>query len=69
MNMGYCKFENTLIALRQCARWDEEVTGSEAKAKQSLIELMIDILNGEGYEIDQVESDDDYPDGRDMTIF
>jgi hypothetical protein len=54
--MDYCKFENTLSALRQCADgWDEEVKGSEAKAKQKLIELMIDLLNEEGYEIDQVD--------------
>lgn len=56
MNMDYCKFENTLAALRQCADgWDEEVKGSEAKAKQKMIELMIDLLNEEGYEIGEVE--------------
>jgi hypothetical protein len=45
-NMDYCRFENALSALRQCAdRWDEEVEGSESDARQKLIELMIDLLN------------------------
>ena len=45
-NMDYCKFENALSALRQCAdRWDEEVEGSESDARQKLVELMIDLLN------------------------
>jgi hypothetical protein len=58
MNMDYCKFKNTLSALRQCADgWDEEVKGNEAQAKQEMIELMIDLLNEEGYGIEQIESE------------
>jgi hypothetical protein len=58
--MDYCKFENTLLALRQCADgWDEEVKGDrEISAKQRLIELMVDLLNEEGYEIDQVDREE-----------
>ena len=54
MNMDYCKFENTLLALRQCANgWDEEVEGDrEIKSKDELIELMIELLCEEGYEIE-----------------
>jgi hypothetical protein len=58
MNMDYCKFQNTLTALRQCADgWDEDLKSSEAMAKQAMIELMIDLLNQEGYGIEQVENE------------
>ncbi len=54
-NMDYCKFENTLNALRQCADgWDEEVKGDrEIKARKRLIELMVDLLAEEGYEVEK----------------
>ena len=60
MDMDYCKFENTLWALRQCADgWDRESNNSrEIKSKQLLIELMIDLLNQEGYEIDQTDENE-----------
>ena len=42
-NMSYCRFENTLKDLRDCARaldaGDEPETESERRAKRSLIKL------------------------------
>ena len=70
MNMDYCKFENTLSALIQCAdNWQEESNSSrEILSKKSLIELMAELLNEEGYEINDPAIVEDYPDGREMTI-
>ena len=49
-NMSYCMFENTLAALRQCAdefqepaSMQEELSPSEADAKESLVELCCEI--------------------------
>ena len=44
MNMGYCRFENTLEAIRECAEaLDEEgaadLSDSEKKAAYSLIKM------------------------------
>jgi hypothetical protein len=67
MNMDYCKFHNTLSDLKQCADdWNSDNSESEKKAKQKLIELMIDILmNDENYEVisedEQDDSNDDFP--------
>ena len=56
--MDYCKFENTLAALKQCVNgWNEDLEGSEATAKQRMIELTIDLLNSEGYNIEEVEDE------------
>lgn len=53
INMSYCKFENTLEALKQCAdEWNEQVESkAEIKSKKELIQLMVEILQSEGYEI------------------
>ena len=63
INMSYCKFENTLAALNECAYdWDECSNEREVKAKQRLIELMVDLLNEEGYEIEEPDTDDNTDD-------
>ena len=44
--MSYCRFQNTLIDLRDCesALWeDEELSKEEKKAKKELIELCSEI--------------------------
>jgi len=70
MNMDYCKFENTLLALRQCASgWDEEVKGSESKAKSAMIELMAELLEESGHEVIEPDGSEYCPDGREMTAF
>lgn len=44
INMSYCRFENTLAALRDCYdSMDEDVSESEATARQKLIELCAEI--------------------------
>ena len=70
MNMDYCKLENTLSALKQCADdWQEESNSPcEIKSKKFLIELMAELLNEEGYEINDPSIVEDYPDSREMTI-
>jgi hypothetical protein len=46
--MNYCKFQQTLSALRQCAfEWDEENGEDETRAKEMLIKLMIELLRDE----------------------
>lgn len=47
-NMSYCRFENTLRDLEDCAEAiaeQEKLSESERKAKNRLIELCIDIAN------------------------
>jgi hypothetical protein len=49
-NMSYCKFENTLRDLRDCAASmddDEELSQTESDAKDALIELCRDIIDTE----------------------
>lgn len=39
-NMGYCRFENTLLDLRDCYEYmDEKLSGNEARARERLIKL------------------------------
>ena len=49
--MDYCKYRNTLVALRQCAKeWEEDHAGlsqDELKAKKSLIQLMATLIEME----------------------
>ena len=53
INMSYCKFENTLSALRQCEdEWNEVESDSEKKSKERLIQLMVELLESEGYEVE-----------------
>jgi hypothetical protein len=47
-NMGYCRFQNTLNDLEECfdsMENDEELSESEEKAKEKLIQLCIEIGN------------------------
>lgn len=41
MNMSYCRFENTLGDLRDCAGviWDEDLSEAEIRARRQLLEL------------------------------
>lgn len=55
-SMSYCKYENTLAALRQCAEdWTNESIQAldqyEASAKTELILLMTVLLEMEGFVI------------------
>lgn len=44
-NMGYCRFENTLVDLRDCYENmnDTDLSESEEKARKKLIDLCKDI--------------------------
>lgn len=45
-NMGYCRFENTLGALRECMDyWDDPQSEEEQKAKAKLINLCREIAD------------------------
>ena len=48
-NMSYCRFENTLAALRDCYENidNDDLSASEAKARDKLIEICRKIVNGE----------------------
>ena len=44
-NMSYCRFENTLRDLRDCyENMGEVLSGSEARARQRLVEVCENIL-------------------------
>lgn len=53
-NMSYCRFQNTLDDLKDCAealdnpRDDQELSPEELKAKKELIELCTQISNDHG---------------------
>jgi len=55
MNMSYCRFENTLNDLRDCANnlYDEPESKSEQRARLALIELCVEIANDFGDEIEE----------------
>jgi hypothetical protein len=44
--MGYCRFQNTLNDLRDCleAMEDDDLSEEEAKARNSLVRVCIDIV-------------------------
>lgn len=51
-NMSYCQFENTAGDLQDCYdNMDEKVEGSEAKARERLIKLCVDIACDYGHEV------------------
>lgn len=56
-NMSYCRFENTLSDLRDCAEhWeDEDLSKSEQKARKQLLELCQDILDEYYEEVEENE--------------
>ena len=58
-NMSYCRWENTLNDLRDCAEHvNDHLDGSEARARASLLELAADMLEEVGVTIDRRELDE-----------
>lgn len=58
-NMSYCRWENTLNDLRDCAEHvNDPLGGSEARARASLLELAADMLEEVGVTIDRCELDE-----------
>ncbi len=50
MNMGYCRFENTLADLRACLEHiDDDLGPDEADARKRLIKLCCDIAVDHDY--------------------
>lgn len=46
MNMGYCRFQNTLSALRDCYDYlYDDLEGDEKRAKERLIKLCAKIAD------------------------
>lgn len=61
MNMSYCRFQNTLQDLQDCARAladEDELSAEEEKAKKRLISLCRDIV----HECDCQEENEDAED-------
>ena len=64
-NMHYCRYENTLAALRQCAEgWENDDIYSlneyEASAKENLIQTMKALLEMEGFVFEGTTDPDEY---------
>ncbi len=56
--MSYCRWENTLNDLRDCAKHlNDPLGGSEARARASLLELAADMLEEVGVTINHRELD------------
>ena len=58
INMQYCKYSNTLLALEECTEGiidgdQEELSQFEQTAKEKLIDMCIDIAS-------QIDYDEDY---------
>ena len=65
MNMSYCRFQNTVLALQQCqADWDGDgeypLSRDEQRAKKQLIQMCRDIAEMEDEEDDDDTGDDEY---------
>jgi len=52
-NMIYCRFQNTLVDLQDCAENLEDLSDNEEeeKAAKRMIKLMIEMLEGIGYTV------------------
>lgn len=64
-NMHYCRFQNTLSDLRDCAdaiRDGEELSPEEQRAKDKLVELCQQIVD----EVGDNDGPDGTPDGDDL---
>jgi hypothetical protein len=61
MNMSYCKYQNTLAALRQIAESqdDEDLSVSEKRAKENLCQLMMQLVGDPDFN-PYYEEEDDY---------
>jgi len=53
--MSYCRFENTLGDLEDCwdAIDDEDLSGTEKRARLRLIELCVKIAERHGHEVER----------------
>lgn len=59
MNMGHCRFWNTLAALREChERMDDELSKEEAKARNELLLLCDKIASHYAHEIELMRKKD-----------
>lgn len=60
MNMSYCRFQNTLIALQECDdnMFDGELSKEEERARKRLIKLCAKIADEAGDYDDEDESDE-----------
>jgi len=63
VNMSYCRFENTLLALRECVtaiRECEEISQREKERGQVMFEEFLDFCEGmgiiEGYDEDAIRN-------------
>jgi len=62
MNMSYCRFQNTLQDLRDCAEnINANLTGEEFEARRYLIELCKDIVDeADDSDFEEMEDIDEY---------
>ena len=46
-NMSYCRFQNTLLALQDCADYmdDDALSPEEAQAREDLVEVCTEIVD------------------------
>lgn len=56
-NMNYCRFENTLPDLRDCAEamdetYEGDLSDTEKRARRSIIKVCIDIADNYRHEVD-----------------
>jgi hypothetical protein len=72
VNMSYCRYHNTLLALKECwANWTDatDLSVEEAKARRELIDLAREIVeyeDGEGEDwMEEDEEEDDEIDQMD----
>lgn len=56
-NMSYCRFENTLGDLEDCAEHitDANLSETEARARRRLIEVAANLLEEVGVEVDRAD--------------
>lgn len=60
INMGYCRFQNTLLALQECDdnMFDDELSVEEERARKRLIALCAKIADEAGDSDEDDESDE-----------
>lgn len=58
-NMSYCRWQNTLRDLRDCAEnlSDNDLSDEERRARNKMFDLMRDMLEERGYTIEEPEDD------------
>lgn len=67
-NMSYCRFENTLKDLQDCADHmsDADISVSEKKARKQLIEVCREIIDNEDDPIEDEDQMFDADDGEEL---